>query len=69
MLVWANKKLGEINNEDMMNGLMEAPNKLVCIGYTFQDKNGTQMSANLKTKDFIEEDNDLEDDEDKDEEY
>jgi len=51
-------KLGEVMNEDMMNGVMKAPNKLVCIGYTFQDKNGTQMTANLKTKDFLEEEED-----------
>ena len=47
-------KLGEINSEDMINGIMEAPNKLVKIGYTFQDKNGTQMECALKHKDFIE---------------
>ena len=47
-------KLGEINNQDMMNGIMKAPNKLVKIGYTFQDKNGTQMECALKHKDFIE---------------
>jgi len=51
-------KIGEINNENMMNGIMEAPNKLVAIGYTFQDKNGTQMEAKLKHKDFIEDDED-----------
>jgi len=48
-------KLGEINPKNMMNDIMEAPNKLVKIGYTFQDKNGTQMECALKTKDFIEE--------------
>jgi len=53
-------KLGEINEEDMINGIMEAPNELVCIGYTFQDKNGTQMTVNLKHKDFIEIDEDEE---------
>jgi len=47
-------KIGEVNEEDMMNGIMKAPNKLVKIGYTFQDKNQTQMEVSLKHKDFIE---------------
>ena len=47
-------KLGEVNPENMLNGIMKAPNKLVKIGYTFQDKNGTQMECALKHKDFIE---------------
>lgn len=51
-------KLGEINNNEMMNGLIKAPNKLVKIGYTFQDKNGNQLECALKHKDFIEEDED-----------
>ena len=47
-------KLGEVCDKDLMEGIMEAPNKLVAIGYTFQDKNGTQMEAKLKHKDFEE---------------
>ena len=34
---------------------MEASNKLVDMCYIFQNKNGTWMTATLKTKDFIEE--------------
>lgn len=49
-------KIGEIYNEDMMNGLLQAPIKLVKIGYTFQDKDGNQMEQALKHKDFIEDD-------------
>ncbi len=45
-------KLGEIHNEDMLNGIMEAPNKLVKVGYTFKDKNGTQMELAFKHKDY-----------------
>ena len=47
-------KLGECVEKDLMNGIMKAPNKLVKIGYTFQDKNQTQMEVSLKHKDFIE---------------
>jgi len=52
-------KLGEINPENMMNGIMEAPNKLVKISYTFQDKNGAQMDCALKHKDFIEDEEEM----------
>lgn len=37
-----------------MNGMMQKPCKLVKIRYTYQDKNGTQMEAALKHKDFVE---------------
>ncbi len=47
-------KLGECVEKDLINGLMKKPNKLVKIGYTFQDKNGTQMEVDLKHEDFIE---------------
>ena len=40
--------------QDLMNGLMKAPNKLVAISYTYQDKDGVQMEAKLKTEDYIE---------------
>ena len=48
-------KIGEVINEDLMDGLLEAPIKLVKIGYIFQDKNGIQMEFALKHEDFIEE--------------
>lgn len=51
-----NKKLGDIINEDMLNGLMKAPNKLVKITFTYQDVEGTQMDCSLKHKDYIEND-------------
>ena len=47
-------KLGELYFDDLANGLLKAPNKLVKIGYTFQDREGTQMEVALKHKDFIE---------------
>jgi hypothetical protein len=55
-------KIGEIIDEDLLNGIMEKPNKLVKIGYTFKDKNGTQMEMAFKHKDF-EEDEELEQEE------
>ena len=48
-------KLGEICNEDLVKGIMKAPNKLVRIGYTFQSKEGIQMEVSLETKDYIKE--------------
>ena len=56
-------KLGELHKEDMFNGVMQGPSKLVKIGYTFQDVNGTQMEAALKHNDFIEEEEDYHDEE------
>lgn len=49
-------KLGESMDKDLMGGLMKKPNKLVKIGYTYQDKNGTQMEVALKHGDYIEDD-------------
>ncbi len=47
-------KLGEINNEDMANGMLKAPNKCVAISVTFQSKDGIQMDIILKHDDYIE---------------
>ena len=49
-------KLGETINRPLMNGLLQPPIKLVRIGYTYQDKNGTQMESALSTNDYIEDD-------------
>lgn len=48
-------KIGEVCKKDLMMGVMKAPNKLVKISYTFQDKNGNKMDAILRHKDYIEE--------------
>lgn len=45
-------KLGEVINKPLMNGLLKPPIKLVRIGYTFQDKNGTQMESAIVHDDF-----------------
>jgi hypothetical protein len=47
-------KIGETNPNDMFNGCMKAPNKLVKVSFTFQDKNGTQMETVLKDPDYKE---------------
>ena len=47
-------RLGEIHNVDMMGGMMKKPNKCVAIALTYQSKEGVQMEAKLKHKDFIE---------------
>lgn len=49
-------KLGEVVERDLMNSVMESPNKLVAISYTFQSKDGVQMESILKHKDFLEKD-------------
>ena len=49
-------KLGEDCPDNLMNGLMKAPNKLVKIAYTFQSRDGVQMTAALVHKDYIEDD-------------
>ena len=51
-------KLGEIIKENMMDGMLEHPIKIVARGVTLQDNNGVQMDCTLKHKDFIEEEND-----------
>jgi len=53
-------KLGEDVKKDLCNGIMKGPNKLVKIGYTFQDKTGTQMEVAIKHEDFIEHEEDEE---------
>lgn len=49
------KKLREIIDSNMMNGLLEAPIEIVARSVTLQDKNGVQMTSTLKTENFIEE--------------
>ena len=46
-------KLGEVINEDMFEGCLKKPVKLVKITFTFQDKNETQADMSLIHKDFI----------------
>jgi len=46
-------KLGEIYKGSTFKGLLNSPIKLVKIGYTFQDKYGSQVECALKHKDFV----------------
>jgi len=65
-------KLGDIIDDksftnDPIMRILKSPVELVAVGYTLQDKNGTQATITLKNKDFIEDENESDDNDDEDE--
>lgn len=45
-------KIGETINEDMLDGVLKAPLRLLAITYTVFDKDGTKMDLAVKHEDF-----------------